>query len=194
MSDSCPRCRWANPGNPLYLSYHDREWGRMPGTDRAFFEILILEGFQAGLSWECILNKREGFREAFAGFDPQAVAALTDAQLEILARNPAIVRNRLKIRAAKGNARVFLAIVREFGSFRTYVETFTGGVIRQVECTLETVSPESEALSKDLRRRGMRFVGPTVMYSFLQACGFIHAHEKGCFLFAGNSLEKDAGQ
>ena len=174
------RCRWCNLENPLYVAYHDREWGVPVHDDGRLFEMLILEGFQAGLSWECILNKREAFRRAFDGFDVRKVAAYDSEKIEELMLDRGIVRNRLKISSAVANARVFLLIQREFGSFDRYLLKFTGGAVVH-ECGLAT-SPLSDAISKDLRRRGMKFVGSTIIYAFLQAIGVIDSHEPECFL------------
>lgn len=174
------RCLWCNLANPLYVSYHDSEWGVPLHDDRRLFELLLLESFQAGLSWECVLNKREAFRAAFDGFDFHSIATYDSAKLESLAANHSIIRNRLKIKAAVTNAQAFIGIRREFGSFDSYIWDFTGGhVIRE---TGPVSSPLSDRVSTDLRRRGMRFVGTVIVYSFLQAAGIINAHEEGCYL------------
>ena len=178
--DGKTRCAWANPRNPAYLAYHDREWGVPCHDDGHLFEMLVLECFQAGLSWECILNKREAFRRAFAGFDLDAVAAFGPADVERLMADAGIVRNRRKIEAAIGNARTFRAIQREFGSFDAYLWGWTGGeVVREAGLAS---SPLSDAVSADLRRRGMRFVGTTVTYAYLQSVGVIWSHDEDCFL------------
>lgn len=174
------RCRWANLKNPLYLKYHDEEWGRPLYDDKALYELLILESFQAGLSWECVLNKREDFREAFDGFDIEKVIAYGDEKIAELMQNEKIIRNRLKIRAAIKNSAVFQKIQEECGSFSSYIWGFTGGKIVYEEFTLRTTSALSDAVSKDLKRRGMAFVGSTIIYSYLQAIGIINGHEKGC--------------
>ncbi len=180
------RCAWA-AREPL-RSYHDREWGVPEHEDRRLFEFLILEGAQAGLSWETILNKRQGYRRAFAGFVPAAVAAFDDARVEQLVRDPGIVRHRGKIQAAVDNARSFLAIQSEFGSFDRYVWRFTGGsALRNAWRSLDELpasSEQSEALSRDLRARGFRFVGPTICYSFMQAIGMVNDHLVGCYRYA----------
>lgn len=179
-TDGKPRCRWANPKNPAYIAYHDGEWGVPLHDDRALFELLILETFQAGLSWECVLNKRPAFRQAFEGFYPERVAAFDEAKLEELAQNAAIIRNRRKISAAVKNAAVFLDIQREWGSFDAWLWHWTQG-----EPLIEygpASSPLSDEISQDLKRRGMSFVGTTVVYAYLQAAGVINAHEPGCFL------------
>lgn len=175
------RCRWCNPNNPLYVAYHDTEWGVMPADDRALFELLILECFQAGLSWECVLNKRAAFREAFDGFDPRAVSAYGEEKIAALMENPRIIRNGRKIRAAVRNACVFLQIAAECGSFAAYLARFTEG--KTVFETGRTSSPLSDRLSADLRARGMTFVGTTVVYAYLQAIGAVYAHERGCALY-----------
>lgn len=177
------RCRWVNPKNPRYIHYHDREWGRPHHDDGYLFEMLVLESFQAGLSWECILNKREAFRAAFDGFDCRKVAAYTPDKLEALRNDPSIVRNRRKIAAAVHNAGVFLAIQAEFGSFARYIWHFTGGeqVVHR-DGVIRATSPLSDAVSLDLKRRGMRFVGSTIIYSYLQAVGVIDDHEPDCYL------------
>ena len=179
-ADGKARCRWANPANALYVEYHDREWGVPEHDDRRLFELLILEGFQAGLSWECILNRREGFRAAFDGFDPEKVAAYGERELAALRADGRIVRNRLKIAAAPGNARAFLQIQREFGSFDHWLWAHTGG--RTLRETGLARSPLSDGISRELKARGMKFVGSTIIYAFLQAAGVINSHEPGCFL------------
>ena len=175
------RCRWCNPGNPRYVAYHDQEWGVPCHDDHALFELLILEGFQAGLSWECVLNKREAFREAFDQFDRDKVAAYDEAKVAALLADPRIIRNRLKIRAAIRNAAIFRDIQAEFGSFDAYLTRFTGGEIL-VEHD-KTTNALSDAISRDLHRRGMRFVGSTIIYAYLQAIGAINSHEPECDLY-----------
>ena len=183
-NDGKLRCLWANPKNALYIHYHDHEWGVPVYDDRRLFEMLVLESFQAGLSWECVLNKRESFREAFDGFDLERVCAYGEEKLEELADNPAIIRNRRKIRAAVENARVFRDIQRERGTFSAYLWDFTGGgVIRE---TGKTRSELSDAVSKDLRSRGMTFVGTTIIYAYLQAVGVIDSHDRECFMYHEN--------
>lgn len=173
------RCRWVNPNNPLYVAYHDREWGVPEHDDGKLFELLLLESFQAGLSWECILNKREAFREAFDRFDAEKISRYDDAKCEQLLAAP-IVRNRLKIRAAVTNSRVFRQIQAEFGSFDAYLWGFTRGRTIRESCEWRTTSPLSDALSKDLKRRGMKFVGSTIVYAYLQAVGIYDAHAEDC--------------
>ncbi len=183
MPPALARCPWAD-GSPLYAAYHDEEWGVPVHDDRTFFEFLVLEGAQAGLSWSTILNKREGYRDAFAGFDPAKVARFDGRTTERLLSDPRIVRNRLKIESSVGNARAFLDVQREFGSFDRYVWTFVGGApIRNRWRTLSDVparTPQSDALSKDLVRRGFRFVGSTIVYAFMQATGLINDHLVTC--------------
>jgi DNA-3-methyladenine glycosylase I len=185
---SLPRCGWV-PNDALYMAYHDEEWGVPQHDDRRLFELLILEGAQAGLSWSTILNKRESYRAAFDAFDPVKVASYDDAKVAELLSNPGIVRNRLKVASAISNARAFLDVQVEHGSFDRYVWAFVGGaplVNRWTdyrEAPVET--PQSQALSKDLRKRGFRFVGPTIMYAFMQATGMVNDHEVGCHRFAG---------
>jgi DNA-3-methyladenine glycosylase I len=178
------RCEWAG-SDPLYLEYHDREWGVPVRDDRLLFEFLILEGAQAGLSWLTILRKRENYRKAFAGFDPKKVAAFDEARIELLLADPGIVRNRLKVQSAVYNARAFLEVQREFGTFAEYIWGFVGGApkvnqwpsIREIPAR----TPESDALSKDLIRRGFSFVGSTIMYAHMQATGMINDHTVDCF-------------
>ena len=178
--DGKTRCRWANPKNERYIRYHDEEWGVPVHDDHKLFEMLILECFQAGLSWECVLNKRDAFREAFDGFDLEKVCAYDETKLEALRNNPGIIRNRLKIQAAVINAQVFREIQQEYGSFSEYLWHWTDGKV--VYETGRTSSELSDALSKDLKKRGMKFVGTTVIYAYLQAVGVIYSHEDGCFL------------
>jgi len=179
------RCSWADGGNDLYLAYHDDEWGVPVHDDRTHFEFLLLEGAQAGLSWSTILNKREGYRESFADFDPMKVARFTDKKLAKLLENPGIVRNRLKVASAVTNAKAFLAVQKEFGSFDEYVWGFVGG--RPIRNRFETMkevpvsTPESDALSKDLKKRGFKFVGTTIMYAYMQATGMVNDHTTDCF-------------
>ena len=177
------RCPWAD-GSEKYIDYHDREWGVPVHDDRVFFEFLILEGAQAGLSWSTILNKRAGYRAAFAGFDPAAVSAFKSRDVLRLMKNPDIVRNRLKIESAIANAKAFLEVQREFGSFDKYVWAFVRGKpLLNRRRTLKTVPPrtaQSDALSKDLQSRGFRFVGSTIIYAFMQATGLVNDHLVAC--------------
>ena len=178
--DGKTRCRWANPKNERYLRYHDEEWGVPVHNDDKLFEMLVLECFQAGLSWECVLNKQEAFREAFDGFDLEKICDYDADKLEELRRNPGIIRNRLKIQAAVTNARVFRAIQQEYGSFSDYLWKWTDG--KTIYESTQTCSPLSDEISKDLKKRGMKFVGTTVVYAYLQAVGIINSHERECFL------------
>lgn len=179
------RCFGGQPGKEFYAEYHDKEWGVPVHDDRHLFEMLILEGAQAGLSWETILKRREGYRRAFHRFDPVKVASMTDGELEALLQNPDIIRNRLKVFAARKNAQVFLKIQKEFGSFDRYVWGFVGGrsIINRRKSLKETpaTTPESDALSKDLKKRGMTFVGSTIIYAFMQAVGLVDDHLEGCW-------------
>ena len=178
------RCRWADPGSELYIAYHDQEWGRPEHDDRKLFEMLILEGFQAGLSWITILKKREAFRKAFDNFEPAVVAAYGSEKLEALMGDPGIVRNRRKIEATVQNAKVFLNIQKEFGSFDRYLWGFTDGqVILNTDDTVRASSELSDRISADLKRRGMKFVGTVIIYSFLQAVGVVNDHERGCWCY-----------
>lgn len=182
--DGRTRCNWAN-GSDKEAAYHDEEWGVAVHDDRTFFEFLILEGAQAGLSWSTILNKRETYRAAFAGFDPEKVARFTEADEERLLADPGIVRNRLKVKSAVTNAKAFLAVQKEFGSFDAYVWRFVGGQpvvnrwdsIGEVPATTEV----SDALSKDLKKRGFKFVGSTIIYAFMQATGLVDDHLRSCW-------------
>jgi len=180
---SIARCPWAE-ASPRYAAYHDDEWGVPVHDDRVFFEFLILEGAQAGLSWSTILDKRDGYREAFAAFDPAKVARFDARRVAKLVANPAIVRNRLKIESSVSNARVFLDVRREHGSFDRYVWAFVGGrPIRNRWRSLADVpasTEESDALSRDLKRRGFRFVGTTIIYAFMQATGLVNDHLIAC--------------
>jgi len=178
------RCPWANPKNELYLSYHDDEWGVPVHDDAKHFEMLTLEGAQAGLSWETILNKREGYRKAFANFDPVKVARFTDARLAKLLENPGIVRNRLKVAAARSNARLFLELQEEIGSFDDFIWGFVDGEAKQNRwrklADIPATTPESDALAKELKRRGFKFVGSTVCYAHMQAAGLVNDHLLSC--------------
>jgi len=179
------RCHWVPKDKPDYIAYHDSEWGRPVHDDRLLFEMLILEGAQAGLSWYTILKRREGYRAAFKGFDVAKVAKMTDAQLEKVLKDGDIIKNRLKVFSTRKNARAFLAIQKEFGSFDKYVWGFVGGkpqVNRPKSAKdFRASSAESDALSKDLKKRGMSFVGSTIMYAYMQAVGLVDDHAAGCF-------------
>ena len=180
------RCEWAG-SDPLYLNYHDEEWGVPVHDDRRLFEFLILEGAQAGLSWITILKKRENYRRAFDSFDPVKMARYRPARIAKLLQDPGIVRNRLKIAAAVGNAKAFLKVQEEFGSFDAYIWRFTGGgTQRNAWRTLRDIpaqTAEAVAMSKDLKQRGFRFVGPTICYAFMQACGLVNDHVMSCFRY-----------
>jgi DNA-3-methyladenine glycosylase I len=178
------RCAWST-SDPLYIRYHDDEWGVPVHDDRALFEVLILEGAQAGLSWITILRKRENYRRAFDDFEPAKVAAYDDAKIAALLADPGIVRNRLKVNAAVRNARAFLEVREEFGSFDAYLWRFVDGrPIQNAWRSLSEIPAETEtarALSKDLTKRGFKFVGPTIMYAFMQAVGMVNDHTTDCF-------------
>jgi DNA-3-methyladenine glycosylase I len=182
-AESITRCRWAN--NPLNIAYHDEEWGVPIHDDKKWFEFLILEGAQAGLSWDTILKKRARYREVFDGFDPEKVARYKSRKVQALLRDEGIIRNRLKIAAAIGNARAFLKIQEEFGSFDAYVWQFVGGGPKlnawKAHQRLPATTPESDALSKDLKKRGFRFVGSTICYALMQATGMVNDHAVHCF-------------
>jgi len=179
------RCAWVGSGKPYYEHYHDTEWGIPVHDDRKHFEMLILEGAQAGLSWETILKRREGYRKAFKSFDPVKVASMSDAELEALLSDDSIIRNRLKVFSAKKNAKAFLAIQQEFGSFDNYVWRFVGGapLINRPKTLkdLPARTTHSDALSRDLKKRGMSFVGSTIIYAYMQATGLVNDHMVGCF-------------
>ena len=187
MAKAVKRCRWAEGVNLDYIRYHDEEWGVPVRDDRTQFEFLILEGAQAGLSWSTILNKREGYRKAFAGFDPEKVARFTKKRIERLLQEPAIVRNRLKVESAVTNAKAFLAVQEEFGSFCDYVWGFVDGSPIQNrfrrDADVPATSPESDALSKDLKKRGFKFVGSTIVYAHMQATGLVNDHVTACFRY-----------
>ncbi len=179
------RCPWVGIDKPHYEEYHDREWGIPVHEDQKHFEMLVLEGAQAGLSWETILKRRTGYRQVFCQFDPQKVALMTDEELEAVLRDVSIIRNRLKVFSARKNAQVFLEIQKEFGSFDTYVWSFVGGApkINHPESLADVPvrTSDSDALSKDLKKRGMSFVGSTIMYTYMQAIGMVNDHVMGCF-------------
>ena len=191
------RCGWAENGGPLYAAYHDEEWGVPQHDDRVLFEFLILEGAQAGLAWSTILNKRETYRAAFSQFDVRKVLKYDKAKIEKLLEDAGIVRNRLKVESAVNNARAFLDVQKEFGSFDTYIWQFVGGKPRrnawQSPKQVPAFTAESDAMSKDLKRRGFKFVGSTIMYAFMQATGMVNDHTIDCFrwkLSRGRGKEK----
>ena len=175
------RCKWCNLKNELYVKYHDEEWCKPNFDDQYLFEMLILESFQAGLSWECVLNKREDFRKAFDDFDIDKIIKYDDEKIEELLSNEKIIRNKLKIKASIYNSKIFKDIQKEYGSFHQYLKTFTKDKI--VYEIGKTTSELSDNLSKDLQKRGMKFVGSTIIYSYLQAIGVIYSHDEGCFLY-----------
>jgi DNA-3-methyladenine glycosylase I len=181
------RCQWVPESDPLYVAYHDEEWGLPSHDDRHLFELLVLEGAQAGLSWSTILRKRDGYRRAFAGFDAERVARFGAKDVERLMQDSAIVRNRAKIEAAVANAGAALAVREEHGSLDAYLWSFVGGApIRNRWRTLGEIpadTAESKAMSKDLKRRGFRFVGPTICYAFMQATGLVNDHVVDCFRY-----------
>jgi DNA-3-methyladenine glycosylase I len=181
------RCAWVSGADPLMLEYHDREWGVPVHDDRKHFEFLVLEAAQAGLSWAIVLKKREGYRRAFAGFDPGKVARFNSRQIEKLVVNPEIIRNRTKIEAAVRNAQAFLEVQEEFGSFDSYCWRFVDGRPKQnrwkVMGEIPATSPESDAFSKDLKRRGFGFVGSTIVYAHMQAVGMVNDHLADCFRY-----------
>jgi DNA-3-methyladenine glycosylase I len=185
------RCQWAGT-DPLYVAYHDLEWGVPVHDDRTIFEFLILEGAQAGLSWSTILKKRDAYRAAFDNFDPTVVAAYDETKVAELLANPGIVRNRAKIASAIKNAQAFLAVQQEFGSFDAYTWQFVGGRPKQNSwqslSEIPASTPESEAMSKDLRKRGFNFVGPTICYAHMQATGMVNDHVVDCFRYSELSL------
>lgn len=179
------RCGWASLEDPLYLAYHDTEWGVPVHDDRTLFEFLVLEGAQAGLSWRIILNKRKNYRAAFGGFDPSMVSRFDGRKVESLLKDPGIVRNRLKVEAAVHNAKAFLRVQREFGTFDSYIWRFVGGEPRvnrwKTMKEIPVTTPEAEAMSRDLVSRGFKFVGPTICYSHMQATGMVNDHVTECF-------------
>lgn len=179
------RCAWADPKEPLYIAYHDHEWGVPVHDDRRHFEMLILEGAQAGLAWITVLRKRDRYREVFDQFDPVKVVAYDEAKVAALLADPGIIRNRAKITAAIGNARAFLDVQAAFGSFDAYIWGFVGGapIINHWRTLAEVPAetPESRAMSKDMKARGFRFVGPTICYAYMQACGLVDDHTLDCF-------------
>ena len=175
------RCKWVNEKNELYVKYHDEEWGIPSYDDKYLFEMLVLESFQAGLSWECILNKREDFRIAFNNFDYVKISKYDDKKIEELINNEKIIRNRLKISATVDNAKVFINIQKEYKSFSNYIWSFTNNkIIKNTTDIFNSTSQLSDKISIDLKRRGMKFVGSTIIYSYLQAIGIIDDHELNC--------------
>ena len=175
------RCKWCNLNNPKYIEYHDNEWCKPNFDDKYLFEMLILESFQAGLSWECVLNKREDFRKAYDNFDIDKICNYDDTKIQGLLNNDKIIRNKLKIKASITNSKIFKSIQNEYGSFYNYLKTFMNqDIIYETDATTNDLS---DNISNDLRKRGMKFVGSTIIYSFLQAVGIIYSHDKECFLY-----------
>ncbi len=174
------RCKWCNLDNPLYIKYHDLEWGIPNFDDHYLFEMLVLESFQAGLSWECILNKREDFQKAYDNFDIEKIINYDENKINELLSNKKIIRNKLKINASINNAKIFKNIQEEYGSFYNYLTTFTKNKILYE--TDKVTNDLSDTISKDLIKKGMKFVGSTIIYSYLQATGFIYSHDKECFM------------
>jgi DNA-3-methyladenine glycosylase I len=187
MGAARKRCDWVNPNDALMLDYHDREWGLPVHDDLKHFEFLVLEGAQAGLSWATILKRREGYRRAFSGFDPEKVARYTERQIEKLTLDSSIIRNRQKIESAVRNARQFLAVQDEFGSFDSYCWQFVDGRPKlnrwNTEKDIPATSPQSDAFSKDLKKRGFSFVGSTIIYAHMQAVGMVNDHLVDCFRY-----------
>lgn len=178
------RCGWCNLKNPKYIEYHDNEWCKLNFDDKYLYEMLILESFQAGLSWECVLNKRESFRKAYDNFDIDKVCSYDEKKICELLNNQDIIRNKLKINASINNSKIFKEIVKEFGTFYNYLKYFTHNkVIYEIGMTTNNLS---DTISSDLQRRGMKFVGSTIIYSYLQAIGVIYSHDKGCYLYKSN--------
>ena len=175
------RCKWCNLKNPIYIDYHDNEWCQRNFDEHYLYEMLILESFQAGLSWECVLNKREAFRKAYDNFDIEKVCEYDDAKVEELLSNTGIIRNRLKVRASIKNSRIFRDIVAEYGSFYDYLKSFTKG--ETIYESDKTTNELSDAISRDLKKRGMTFVGSTIIYSYLQAIGVIYSHGRECYMY-----------
>ena len=178
--ESKVRCKWCNLNNPLYIKYHDEEWGRLNFDEKYLFEMLILESFQAGLSWECVLNKRNDFEKAYDDFDIDKICKYDETKIQELLINDKIIRNKLKINASINNAKIFKEIQKEYKSFANYLKYFTNeSVIYEINKTTNQIS---DSISKDLKKRGMKFVGSTIIYSYLQAIGIICSHDEECFL------------
>ena len=182
------RCKWCNMHNPLYIKYHDEEWCQPQFNDKYLLEMLILESFQAGLSWECVLNKREDFRKAYEDFDIDKICKFDENKINELISNEKIIRNKLKIKASINNAKIFKNIQNEYGTFHNYLKTFTQD--KTVYETDKTTSNLSDKISKDLQQKGMKFVGSTIIYSYLQAIGVIYSHDEECFLYKNTEAKK----
>ena len=185
------RCEWVNLGKPWYVEYHDKEWGRPLKDDQKLFELLCLEGVQAGLSWETILKRRENYRKRFYNFDPVKLSKLTDKQLETILNDPGIIRNRLKVFSVRQNAQAFLKIKKECGTFSKYVWSFVGGKPIKNKfkklADLPATTADSDTLSKDLKKKGFKFVGSTICYAFMQAAGLVNDHTENCYLYKRKS-------
>ena len=182
--ENVKRCKWCNLKNPVYVKYHDEEWGRLNFDEKYLFEMLILESFQAGLSWECVLNKRKDFEEAYNNFNIDKICKYDDKKIKELLSNEKLIRNKLKINASINNSKIFKKIQNEYGTFHNYLKTFTNDVIiYEID---KTTNQLSDDLSKDLQKRGMKFVGSTIIYSYLQAIGIIYSHDKECFMYKNN--------
>ncbi len=182
--DNIKRCKWCNMKNSKYIEYHDNEWCQPNFDDKYLYEMLILESFQAGLSWECVLNKRESFRKAYDNFDLNKVCSYDNRKIIELLDNKEIIRNKLKINASINNSKIFKTIVNEYGSFHNYLKKFIGDkIIYEID---KTTSDLSDDISNDLQKRGMKFVGSTIIYSYLQAIGVIYSHDKECYLYKNN--------
>jgi len=179
--DNKKRCKWCNLKNPKYIDYHDNEWCVPNFDEKYLYEMLILESFQAGLSWECVLNKRESFKKAYDNFNIDKVCSYGDEKINELLNNKEIIRNKLKINASINNSKIFKEIVNEYGTFYNYLKTFTQNqILYEVD---KTTNDLSDAISEDLQKRGMKFVGSTIIYSYLQAIGVIYSHDKECYLY-----------
>ena len=186
MSLTMERCKWCNLKNPLYIKYHDEEWGRQNFEEKYLYEMLILESFQAGLSWECVLNKREDFRKAYDNFDIDKVCSYDNKKIQELLSNEKLIRNKLKINASINNSKIFKEIQNEYGTFYEYLKGFTNDKI--IYENDKTTSELSDNISEDLRKKGMKFVGSTIIYSYLQAIGVIYSHDEECFMNKKASL------
>ena len=186
------RCKWCNPKNSKYIKYHDKEWCEPNFNEKYLFEMLILESFQAGLSWECVLNKREDFRKAYDNFEIDKICKYDDKKIQELMQNEKIIRNKLKIKASINNAQIFKEIQKEYGKFNKYLTTFTKEKI--IYETNKTTNDLSDKISKDLQKRGMKFVGSTIIYSYLQAIGAIYSHDKECFMYKEEKSDNKKSQ
>ena len=180
------RCKWCNEKNKIYVEYHDKEWGILNTDDKYLYEMLILESFQAGLSWECILNKRESFRKAFDDFNIEKIIKYDEDKINELLNNKDIVRNKLKIKAAIKNSKIFKGITKEYKTFFNYLSQYIKQPIYEINKTTNEIS---DTISKDLYKRGMRFVGSTIIYSYLQAIGLINSHEEYCYMYKKNCIK-----